>query len=252
MTDKLLISNRIAIFGWPATGKSTLAELLKEKLNLPLFSLDNLRWKGLNNGKKDDEAFLAEYNKILTKNKWIIEGNALDWIDSSLNLSDTLIFFDSSPEQSVKNYLDRQQKVKSGKEKRVGLNLDLNIDNTTEWIKTRYANKIVNLRPKLQQYKDKLIVIQNFDELEKIEKFINSKTSLKDNISKLHTTPLGVSRIKANLGLAQNDVVEYIKQKVLNKNCNIIRRGKNWYCTIDGIVVTINAHSYTIITAHKM
>jgi hypothetical protein len=29
------------------------------------------------------------------------------------------------------------------------------------------------------------------------------------------------------------------------------RRGKNWYVSAENCVITVNAHSYTIITAHK-
>ena len=29
------------------------------------------------------------------------------------------------------------------------------------------------------------------------------------------------------------------------------RQGKNWYAQIDGCIITVNASSYTIITAHK-
>ena len=32
---------------------------------------------------------------------------------------------------------------------------------------------------------------------------------------------------------------------------SIIRKGKNWYVSIDDIIITVNAYSYTIITAHK-
>ena len=31
----------------------------------------------------------------------------------------------------------------------------------------------------------------------------------------------------------------------------ITRNGKNWYISIDACKITVNAHSYTIITAHK-
>ena len=41
------------------------------------------------------------------------------------------------------------------------------------------------------------------------------------NIDKIHTTKLGVLRIKKNLNLDTNNVVEYCKNKVLDKNCNI-------------------------------
>jgi hypothetical protein len=70
-------------------------------------------------------------------------------------------------------------------------------------------------------------------------------------IEKLHTTELGVERIKRNLCLNVDDVVDWCKQKIKDQNTHIIRKGKNWYATIDGCVITINAHSYTIITAHK-
>ncbi len=71
-----------------------------------------------------------------------------------------------------------------------------------------------------------------------------------DNIHKIHTTEMGIDRIKRNLKLENIDVVEYCKNKVLDKNCNIYKRGKNWYCEIDNIKITINSYSYTIITAH--
>ena len=71
------------------------------------------------------------------------------------------------------------------------------------------------------------------------------------NIDKLHTTSMGVDRIKRNLE-TDCDVVEYLKEKILNKNSNIYKRGKNWYCETDSIRITINSYSYTIITAHKI
>lgn len=77
------------------------------------------------------------------------------------------------------------------------------------------------------------------------------KQILIDNIDLVHTTKMGVDRIKRNLKIDSNDIVEYCKQKVLNKNCMIYRQGKNWYCEIEDMVITINAYSYTIITAHK-
>ena len=67
----------------------------------------------------------------------------------------------------------------------------------------------------------------------------------------VHTTEMGVERIKRNLKIDVRDVVEFCKQKVLDKNCNIYRQGKNWYCEIEDMIITINAYSYTIITAHK-
>ena len=77
-----------------------------------------------------------------------------------------------------------------------------------------------------------------------------NKEILLFNIDKVHTTKMGVDRIKKNLKLDTNDVVEYCKNKILDKDCNIYKQGKNWYCEIEHIKITINSYSYTIITAH--
>jgi len=77
-----------------------------------------------------------------------------------------------------------------------------------------------------------------------------NKEILLENIDKVHTTEMGVDRIKKNLNLDNDNVVQYCKNKVSNKNCNIYKQGKNWYCEIDNIIITINSYSYTIITAH--
>ena len=78
------------------------------------------------------------------------------------------------------------------------------------------------------------------------------KNDLIENIEKLHTTPMGVDRIRRNLSLGDDvkDVVAFCRQKILAPTANISRQGKNWYVKIDGCVITINAYSYTIITAH--
>jgi len=73
---------------------------------------------------------------------------------------------------------------------------------------------------------------------------------LLNNIDKIHTTELGVERIKKNLSLNSSDVVKWCKAKT-EKADNILRKGKNWYVNVEGCIITINANSYTIITAHK-
>ena len=79
--------------------------------------------------------------------------------------------------------------------------------------------------------------------------FLN-KDILLSNIDKIHITEMGIDRIKKNLKLDTNDVVEFCKNKILDKNCDIYKQGKNWYCEIDNIKITINSYSCTIITAH--
>ncbi len=85
---------------------------------------------------------------------------------------------------------------------------------------------------------------------EKEEK-MNLNLQLLDNLDKLHTTELGIMRIKRNLSLDTDDAVRWCKDKINSSYAMITRKGKNWYVNIDDCVITVNAYNYTIITAHK-
>lgn len=71
------------------------------------------------------------------------------------------------------------------------------------------------------------------------------------HLEQLHTTELGAMRIKRNLSLDTDDVVGWCKRKTSSPDAVIKRNGKNWYVTIEGCMITINAYSFTIITAHR-
>ena len=71
------------------------------------------------------------------------------------------------------------------------------------------------------------------------------------NIEKVHTTEMGVERIRRNLEFGDIDVVAWCKERIVDPNSIKEKQGKNWYVHINGCVITINASSYTIITCHK-
>ena len=73
------------------------------------------------------------------------------------------------------------------------------------------------------------------------------------SITDLHTTPLGAERIRRNLDLEESiDVVNFCRTFILEDFAKFERKGKNWYVTAGHVRITINAHSNTIITAHKI
>lgn len=51
--------------------------------------------------------------------------------------------------------------------------------------------------------------------------------------------------------IGKHDVATWCKDKIKSAHASITRKGKNWYVNVDDIIITINAHSYTIITAHR-
>lgn len=64
---------------------------------------------------------------------------------------------------------------------------------------------------------------------------------------------MGLDRIRRNLGFGDDvaDVVAWCKNQIENPASLITRKGKNWYVKVNGCIITVNAYSYTIITAHK-
>ena len=64
---------------------------------------------------------------------------------------------------------------------------------------------------------------------------MNEKEILINNINKIHTTHLGLDRIKKNLKLDNYDIIEYIKNIIKNKDTIIYKKGKNYYCETDNI-----------------
>ena len=79
---------------------------------------------------------------------------------------------------------------------------------------------------------------------------LEKESDLTANLDNLHTTQLGIKRIKKNLSLADDiDVVAYSKEEIETASA-ITRQGKNWYVHTADAVITINANSFTIITAH--
>ena len=75
---------------------------------------------------------------------------------------------------------------------------------------------------------------------------------LLSNLNRLHTTELGKVRVMKNLCLETTDhAVDWCRDQISLPDSLITRKGKNWYITTASCVITVNASSYTMITAHK-
>ena len=89
------------------------------------------------------------------------------------------------------------------------------------------------------------------DTLEKIDNERIDVNDLLNNLDKLHSTKMGIERISNNLKLNE-DAITFCKQKIISSDALIKRQGKNWYIQSGDCEITVNAKSYTIITAHKI
>ena len=84
---------RILIIGCCGAGKTTLANVLSKRLNLPVVHLDRLWW---NPGwiESSPEEFDARLAKELAFDRWIIDGNYLSTMELRLENCDTIFLLD--------------------------------------------------------------------------------------------------------------------------------------------------------------
>lgn len=84
---------KIAIIGCPGSGKSTVAKQLHEKLNIPIYHLDQYYWlPGWKRPNKD--AFKKIHNALCDKQQWLIEGMAMRNLAYRVAKADVIIFLD--------------------------------------------------------------------------------------------------------------------------------------------------------------
>lgn len=80
----------------------------------------------------------------------------------------------------------------------------------------------------------------------------NNETIPQAILARLHTTAMGEERIRRNLSLTAENVVQWCLEAIMSEDALCQRQGKNWYIDTAGCRITVNASSATIITAHKL
>ncbi len=85
--------NRVLVIGTGGTGKTTLARRLAERTGLPLIHLDLLYWRPGWQPTPNDE-WRQTVERLITAEKWIIDGNYGGTLDLRLTACDTVVFLD--------------------------------------------------------------------------------------------------------------------------------------------------------------
>jgi putative hydrolase of HD superfamily len=147
-----------------------------------------------------------------------------------------------TPEAKLYKALDKLEAIIQHNESPI----DTWSENEYELNKT-YAYDVVEHSDWLKGLRDEILK----DTLEKIEKEKPDSGELLENIDRIHSTEMGIERIRKNLKLGEVDVIAWCKEKISDPDAVIERQGKNWYVKKDGCEMAVNAKSYTIITAHK-
>lgn len=88
---------KVAVFGKPANGKSTLSKQLAAATGIKLYAVDSILYKKTGE-EVDRDIYLQTHDNILSSETWIIEGfgpmDSMDSFKQRLNEADTLIYID--------------------------------------------------------------------------------------------------------------------------------------------------------------
>lgn len=85
---------KIAVFGKPGSGKSTVSKVIASATGLPLHQLDSIVYKP-NGDPVERNVFDEAHSNILSSDRWIIDGlGPLSSFNARLDAADTLIYID--------------------------------------------------------------------------------------------------------------------------------------------------------------
>lgn len=85
---------KIAVFGKPGSGKSTLSKSLASATRIKLHALDSILYKQ-DGGLVDRKIYDMEHETILCSDSWIIDGfGPIESFNKRLEVADTLVYID--------------------------------------------------------------------------------------------------------------------------------------------------------------
>ncbi len=137
--------DRIAIIGCGGSGKSTVARHLAAVLDAPVTHLDTIYYDEQWNPLPQNE-FAAKQEKIVSSERWIIEGNYASTLPIRLRAADTVLFLDLPAASCLWGIAQRRWRYRGGQHAQVGV-----YDRIT-WSFVRYiAGYRRSMRPRVHQ-----------------------------------------------------------------------------------------------------
>lgn len=84
---------KIVVYGNAGSGKTTLAFALHQKLNVPIYHLDQYHWKP-NWERVSDEQFFAIHSRLCNEPAWVMEGIYTRILPERIAHADMVVFLD--------------------------------------------------------------------------------------------------------------------------------------------------------------
>lgn len=103
---------KIIVIGCPGSGKSTFSRALQQKLNIPLYHLDNLYWNA-DKTVVEKAVFRERLAAVMMRDAWIIDGNYASTMEWRMAACDTVFFLDLPTDACLEGVRARRGKPRS-------------------------------------------------------------------------------------------------------------------------------------------
>ena len=152
---------KIIVIGCPGSGKTTFAEKLRDKLDLPLYHLDAI-WHRADKTNISREEFDARLGEILCRDEWIIDGNYSRTLERRMAACDGIFLFDLPVDVCIEGVLSRIGKKRPDMPW-IETELDVEFEREIREFGSKNLSEIYRL---LDKYKDgrKVFIFKSRDE----------------------------------------------------------------------------------------
>lgn len=145
---------KIIVIGCPGSGKTTFAEKLRDKTNLPLFYLDAI-WHKPDKTHISRDEFDLRLSEILSHEAFIIDGNYNRTMEQRISACDTVFLFDLPTEVCIDGAISRL-----GKERNDMPWIDTELDSGLKIEIEEFGVKnLPSIYALLEKYQEKNVVI---------------------------------------------------------------------------------------------
>lgn len=161
---KKTIPKKIHLIGSVGSGKTTLAQEISSRLDIPHYELDNVVRLRRKTGdiKRTDQEREVYLNSIIHSDNWIIEGVHFgDWVDNCFHHADLIVFLDTNYSIRIHRIIKRFLKQKLRLEKSNYKPKWSMLFKMLKWNRDFEKVSKVKFFKEFGQYKDKIIVINN-------------------------------------------------------------------------------------------
>ena len=150
----LMNANKIHIIGGLGSGKTYLGKELSNFLKISYFNLDKIYYGNSNKDQRN-----KEFNKIISRREWIIEGHWHDWVKKGFVKSDKIIFLDINLFRRDINLFIKLIKRKFNLEE----GRKLGFKDFLEMIKLNHQWNKTKVKSIIKKYKNKTLIFNKAD-----------------------------------------------------------------------------------------